>query len=65
MLARALQTSPEGLTARAKTVSAPGPSLSTRRVSKEPLRPAVVPLVRARTLPSRRSVTFQVTPLRF
>jgi hypothetical protein len=47
MLAWAVQTSPEGLTARAEIESVPGPSASTRRTSNEPLGPRVMAWARA------------------
>ena len=65
IVARAVQNSPEGLVARASTVSGPRRFPSTRRTSNEPLGGRVVALVLAATLPLRRSTTFQVTPLRF
>src|SRR3954447_14937336 len=63
--ARAVQTSPDGLVARAVIRSLPAPLASRRRTSKEPLGARVVAVVAATRLPLRLSVTRQRTPLRF
>src|SRR4051794_25578754 len=63
--ARAVQTSPDGLVARAGMRSVPAPWAGRGRTSKEPLGAGVVAVVAATRLPLRLRVTRQRTPLRF
>jgi hypothetical protein len=60
-----VQTSPLGLVARALIRSLPAPLCRRRFTLNEPLGACVVARVRTATAPSRRIVTFHVTPLRF
>ena len=61
----ALQTSPEGLVARAAIRLLPAGSAILRSTEKEPLGAWVTALVLITSLPSRRARTFQRTPSRF
>jgi hypothetical protein len=61
----AVQTSPDGLFARAEKRSAPGASGRSRSMLNEPLGPRVVALVATTRSPLWRMRTFQRMPLRF
>gem|GEM_PF-6022669 len=61
----AVQTWPEELNARAVILSLPVGLAILRSTLKEPLGAFVVAFVETTTLPSRRIVTVQITPLRF